>query len=80
VSTSQYQKKTSLGYRISNAMVVLAFSERSGTLFNNVQFPTDIILMVVLLRLRYKLSLRDLVEMFAVRAIYSVMKRYVTGE
>jgi len=35
--------------------------------FNNVQFPTDIVLMVVLWRVRYKLSLRDLVEMFAVR-------------
>jgi putative transposase len=43
------------------------FNERTGTPFNKVQFPTDIVLMVVLWRLRYKLSLRDLVEMFAVR-------------
>ena len=43
------------------------FNERTGTAFNYVQFPTDIIMMVVLWRLRYKLSLRDLVEMFAVR-------------
>ena len=43
------------------------FNERTGTPFNAVQFPTDIVLMVVLWRLRYKLSLRDLFEMFAVR-------------
>ena len=43
------------------------FNERTGTAFNAVQFPTDIVLIVVLWRLRYKLSLCDLVEMFAVR-------------
>lgn len=43
------------------------FNERSGTTFNDLQFPTDIVMMVVLWRIRYKLSLRDLVEMFAVR-------------
>ena len=43
------------------------FNERTGTPFNAIQFPTDIVLMVVLWRLRYKLSLRDLVEMYAVR-------------
>jgi len=31
------------------------------------QFPTDIVLLVVLWRLRYKLSLRDLAEVFLVR-------------
>ena len=35
--------------------------------FNLVQCPTDVVMLVVLWRLRYKLSLRDLVEMFAVR-------------
>ena len=43
------------------------FNERTGTAFNNVQCPTDVVILVVLWRLRYKLSLRDLVEMFAVR-------------
>ena len=43
------------------------FNERTGTPFNNLQFPTDIVLLVVLWRLRYKLSLRDLAEMFLVR-------------
>jgi hypothetical protein len=43
------------------------FNERSGTLFNHLQYPTDIVLLVVLWRIRYKLSLRDLVEMFLTR-------------
>src|ERR1700692_3031633 len=67
-NTNQYQKRTSLGYCIFRCNgCQVTFNERSGTLFNNVQFPTDIVLMVVLWRMRYKLSLRDLVEMFAVR-------------
>ena len=67
-NTSQYRKRTSLGYRIFRCYgCQVTFNERTGTVFNKVQFPTDIVLMVVLWRLRYKLSLRDLVEMFALR-------------
>jgi hypothetical protein len=36
---------------------------------NRTQCPSDVIALVVLWRLRYKLSLRDLPEMFAVRGI-----------
>ena len=43
------------------------FNERTGTAFNLIQCPTDVVMLVLLWRLRYKLSLRDLVEMFAVR-------------
>src|SRR3954452_24128581 len=45
------------------------FNERSSTLLNRTQDPSDVIALVVLWRLRYKLSLRDLPEMFAVRGI-----------
>src|SRR5215212_1920551 len=45
------------------------FNERSGTLLNRTQYPSDVIALVVLWRLRYKLSLRDLPEMFAMRGI-----------
>jgi len=45
------------------------FNERSGTVLNRAQYPSDVIALVVLWRLRYKLSLRDLPEMFAVRGI-----------
>src|SRR5215204_6964189 len=42
-------------------------NERTGTPFNFLEFPTDIVFQVVLCRLRYKLSLRDLAEMFLLR-------------
>ena len=45
------------------------FNELSGTLPNRTQYPSDVIALVVLWRLRYKLALRDLPEMFAVRGI-----------
>src|SRR5438067_689695 len=45
------------------------FNERSAGLLNRVQYPSDVIALVVLWRLRYKLSLRDLAEMFLIRGI-----------
>ena len=45
------------------------FNERSTGLLNRTQYPSDVIALVVLWRLRYKLSLRDLAEMFLVRGI-----------
>ncbi len=45
------------------------FNERSSTVLNRAQYPSDVIALVVLWRLRYKLSLRDLPEMFALRGI-----------
>ena len=44
-----------------------SFNERSCTPFNFLEYLTDIVLLVVLWRLRYKLSLRDLAEMFLER-------------
>ena len=45
------------------------FNERRGTPFNSLQYPTDIVLLVVVWRLRYKLRLRDLAEMFLQRGL-----------
>ena len=45
------------------------FNERTGTVLNRAQYPSDVIALVVLGRRRYKLSLRDLPEMFAVRGM-----------
>src|SRR5437868_15315811 len=45
------------------------FNERSAGLLNRAQYPSDVIALVVLWRLRYKLSLRDLPEMFALRGM-----------
>jgi putative transposase len=43
------------------------FNERSSGLLNRTQYPSDVIALVVLWRLRHKLSLRDLAEMFLIR-------------
>src|ERR1700749_4401590 len=45
------------------------FNERSAGLLNRAQYPSDVIALVVLWRLRYKLSLRDLAEMFLIRGM-----------
>ncbi len=45
------------------------FNERSDGVLNRTQYPSDLIALVVLWRLRYKLSLRDLSEMFLIRGI-----------
>jgi putative transposase len=44
-------------------------SKRSGGILNRAQYPSDVIALVVFLRLRHKLSLRDLPEMFLIRGI-----------
>ena len=41
------------------------YNERTGTALNRVQVPTDIVFLFW--RLRYKLSLRELAEMFLIR-------------
>jgi putative transposase len=45
------------------------FNERRPGQLNRTQYPSDVIALVVLWRLRYKLSLRDLAEMFLIRGI-----------
>jgi hypothetical protein len=61
-------KRTHLGYRAFRcSWCRRQFNQRTGTPFNYLQFPTDIVLLVVMWRLRYKLSLRDLAEMFLER-------------
>jgi putative transposase len=68
VATTERTKQTTLGYRTFRCSACQrTFNERTGTPFNYLEFPTDIVLLVVLWRLRYKLSLRDLAEMFLER-------------
>jgi putative transposase len=67
-TTKRQSKTTSLGYRTLRCSACQrTFNERTGTPFNFLEYPTDIVLLVVLWRLRYKLSLRDLAEMFLER-------------
>ena len=61
-------KRTSLGYRTFRcAACTRRCNERTGTPFNDLSVPTDIVFLVVLWRLRYPLSLRHLAEMFLER-------------
>ncbi len=45
------------------------YNGHSGTLLNHAQYPSDVIALVVRWRLRYRLILRDLSEMFLQRGI-----------
>src|SRR5260370_23684677 len=63
--TKEQRKITALGYRTFRCSDCRrTFNERMGTPFNYLEYPSDIVLLVVLWRLRHKLSLRDLAEMF----------------
>jgi putative transposase len=63
-------KLTKLGYQIffcNNCN--RQYNERTLSPFNRLKAKTEIVFEVVILRLRFKLSLRDLVEMFLIRGI-----------
>src|SRR5512133_1116973 len=63
-------ERTAQGYRRFRCRACgKQFNERFDTLLNRAQYPSDVIALVVLWRLRYKLSLRDLPEMFLVRGL-----------
>jgi putative transposase len=55
-------------------------NERTGTPFNYREFPTDIVFEIVLCRLRYKLSLRNLAEMFLLRGFEFTHEAVRDGE
>src|SRR4051794_23217245 len=67
-ATTAQARRTALGYRTFHCLACRRiFNERTGTAYNHLQYPTDLVLLVVLWRLRYKLSLRDVAEMFLER-------------
>jgi putative transposase len=69
-ATAERPDRTELGYRRFRCRACKrSFNERTGTPFNRLQYPTDVVSLVVLWRFRYKLSLRDLTEMFLQRGI-----------
>ena len=63
-------ERTAQGYRRFRCRTCSKqYNERSGTVLNHAQYPSDVIALVVLWRLRYRLTLRDLAEMFLIRGI-----------
>src|SRR4051812_35986903 len=68
VRTKALSKRTDLGYAVFHCRdCCRRFNERTGTPFNFLEMPTDIVFQVVLFRLLFKLSLRDLVQLFLIR-------------
>src|SRR5271155_2559144 len=69
-AVTERPERTVQGYRRFRCLdCAKQFNERSGGLLNRTQYPSDVIALVVLWRLRYKVSLRDLAEMFLIRGI-----------
>ncbi|MEL6382452.1 MAG: IS6 family transposase [Cyanobacteria bacterium J06626_18] len=65
---SVLQRHTSLGYGMFRCKRCRrTFNERTSTPFNFIEVPTDIIFQVLLCRVRYKLSYRDVAEFFLLR-------------
>src|SRR4051795_9585157 len=63
-------ERTAQGYRRFRCRTCSKqYNERSGTVLNHTQYPSDVIALVVLWRLRYRPTLHDLVEMFLLRGI-----------
>ncbi len=67
-TTTQMARRTTLGYRMFQCRACRrTCNERTGTPYNHLQVPTDSAVLVVLWRLQYKLSLRNVAEMFLTR-------------
>jgi transposase-like protein len=67
-SVSKRKHRTSLGYLTFYCRdCERRFNERSGSAFNDLQFPNDVVLLAVLWRLRYKLGFRDVAELLLQR-------------
>ena len=69
-ATSERRDRTAQGYRRFRCRDCgREFNERSGGVLNRTQYPSDVIALAVLWRLRYRLTLQDLSEMFLQRGI-----------
>ena len=77
--TARRRHRTELGYRrFWCRSCRRRFNERTGTGFNELQYPTDIVLLAVLWRLRYKLGFRDVAELLLQRG-YEVTHETIRG-
>jgi putative transposase len=69
-AVTERPERTARGYRRFRCRDCgKGFNERSGGPLNHTHYPSDVIALVVLWRLRYRLTLRDLTEMFLHRGI-----------
>ncbi len=78
-ATSRRRHRTELGYRRFRCRSCRRrFNERTGSGFNELHYPTDIVLLAVLWRLRYKLGFRDVAELLLQRG-YEVTHETIRG-
>ena len=78
-ATSQRRHRTELGYRRFRCRSCgRRFNERTGSGFNELHYPTDIVLLAVVWRLRYKLGFRDVAELLLQRG-YEVTHETIRG-
>ena len=69
-AVTKWPEVTARGYRRFRCRTCgRQFNERSGGVLNRTCLPSDIIAFVVCCRLRYRLTLRDLSEIIALRGI-----------
>lgn len=69
-ATTERANTTAWGYRRFRCRTWgRGFNERTDSVFNRVPYPLDVVCLVVPWRVRYKLSLRDLAEMFLDRGV-----------
>src|SRR3989304_8074835 len=67
-AVNERKQRTSLGYETFSCQACRRrFNQRTGTSFNDLQFPTDVVLLAVLWQLRYKLGFRDVAELLLQR-------------
>ena len=67
-ATTRRKGRTALGYRRFRCQACRRrFNEPTGTPLNDLQYPTNIVLLAVLWRLRYKLGFRDVAELLLQR-------------
>ena len=69
-AVAERSERTAWGYRRFRCRdCCKQFNERSAGPLNHREYPSDVIALVVLWRLRYRLMLRDLAEMFLQRGL-----------
>lgn len=68
--TREISRRTALGYRQFHCRdCVRQFNERTGTSLNFIEYPTEVVMLVVYHCYRFKFSLDDVVELMATRGI-----------
>ena len=69
-ATTERPDRTAHGYRRFRCRACgRQFNQRTATTLNRLQLPTDVVFLIVLWRLRLKLSLRDLAEILRLRGL-----------